>query len=127
MYMSPDNNRKILMIKELGPPIHQLHIKACTQRTYLLSLLIKLLVPLFQLLFFKHLFNGIFQILFSVNLDINLINMYCKEMPNSVSNGRLKTKQKAFDMHLLCTCWDADMLDQSICICRQKNIENIDD
>ena len=37
-----------------------------------------------------HLFIGIFQIFFSVNLDINLINMYCKEMPISVSNGRLK-------------------------------------
>ena len=57
------------------------------------------------------LFNGIFQILFSVNLDINLINMYCKEMPNSVSNGRLKKTKKTFDMHLLCTCWEADMLD----------------
>lgn len=67
-----------------------------------------LLIIVFQTM---HLFNGIFQILFSVNLDINLINMYCKEMPISVSNGRLKTKKKAFDMHLLCTCWDADMLD----------------
>lgn len=50
-----------------------------------------------------HLFNGIFQILFSVNLEINLINMYCIK--------RSFEKKTAFDMHLLCTCWEADMLD----------------
>jgi hypothetical protein len=66
-----------------------------------------------------YLFIGIFQILFSVNLDINLINMYCKEMPISVSN--VVWKKTALDMHLLCTCWEADMLDlySSIVSCLQ--------
>lgn len=55
-----------------------------------------------------HLFNGIFQILFSVNLDINLINMYCKEMPISVSNGSLKKKQHS-------TCISYVLVGRPIC------------